>query len=296
MDIRQVKCFLAVAEHLNFTKAGNQLFLTHSAVGYQIAALERDIGAKLFERNSHSVRLTAAGEYFQTRIRRVLGEYLDTVEKTREVGLGISGRITLGFLGGVEERFLPLFLKRFRKVYPGVEVQPKHYSLATIQENLANGGLDIAFTHTSTIRELPGISFEPLFVAPLGIVMSRDHPKAAKKRLKLSELKDEPFVQLSTEIATSIVESDNFLFSKAGFSPRVVQLAGDFGALFMLVESGVGITILPRYKVNLGQHPNLRFIGLQDPDARIEGCIAWRTRTANPVVPVFLRDLGVRPR
>ncbi|WP_005035145.1 LysR family transcriptional regulator [Holophaga foetida] len=294
MDIRQVKCFLAVAEHLNFTKAGNQLFLTHSAVGYQIAALERDIGTKLFDRNSHAVRLTAAGEYFQPRIRRILADYQEAIEKTRQVGIGISGRVRLGFLGGLEEKFLPLFIKRFRKAHPEVEVQPSHYPLASIQENLANGGLDIVFTHTSTIRELAGVSFEPLFEAPLGIVVTRDHPKAAKKRLKLMDLKNEPFVQLSTEIATSIVESDNRLFSGAGFTPTVVQLAGDFGALFMLVESGVGVTILPRYKVNLSQHPNLRFIPLQDPDARIEGCVAWKTRTDNPVVPVFLRALGVR--
>nr|WP_320133577.1 LysR family transcriptional regulator [uncultured Holophaga sp.] len=295
METRQLRCFLEVAEQLNFTRAAKHLFLTHSAVGYQVAALEEELGARLFDRNSHSVKLTPAGVYFRTQVQRILAEYAAVAAMTQRIGSGVAGQLRLGFLGGSEERFLPLVLRRFRRTYPLVEVQPSHHALAQLRDGLVQGTLDLAFTHTLTVADLPGLRIWPLSESPLGVVLSREHPLAHRKRLRLGDLKGELFVQLSSAVATAALESHRRLFAKAGFEPRIVQWAGDFGALFLLLEADVGLTILPRYKVKLKDHPHLRYIPLQDEGARLESCIAWQAQSDNPVLALFLRELGVRP-
>ena len=291
MDTRQLKCFLGVAEHLNFTRAAGQLCLTHSAVGYQVASLEEELGTRLFRRDSHSVQLTAAGAYFEVQARRILQEYQEAVEMAKRIAKGVSGRVKVGFLGGPEEKILPMFLKTFRKDCPEVEVQPRHYSLGELQQDFVAGDVDIAFTHTASVREFPGVSFRPFYLEPLGIVVNQEHPRAGAAELELAELKDEAFIQLTGMIASPIRKFEDRMFARAGFARRTVRVAEDFGTLFMLVESGVGITILPRYKVDLIQHPGIRFVPLKDPDWQIEGCVAWKTQTANPVVPILLDAL-----
>lgn len=291
MDSRQLKCFLGVAEHLNFTRAAGQLCLTHSAVGYQVASLEEEIGTRLFNRDSHSVQLTAAGAYFEPHARRMLQDYLDTAEMARRIGKGVSGRVTLGFLGGPEEKILPPFLKAFRAACPEVEVQPRHYSLAALQEGFVDGAVDIAFTHTASVRAFPGVSLRPFYLEPLGIVLSQEHPKAGADHLELIDLKGEAFIQLAGQIASPIIKFEERMFARTGFTRRTVRVAEDFGTLFMLVEAGVGITILPRYKVDLIQHPGIRFVPLRDPDGQIEGCLAWKPQNPNPVVPILLSAL-----
>lgn len=77
MDIRQLRYFITVAEHLNFTKAANQLYVAQSAISHQIADLEDQVGVKLFIRNKRSVQLTPAGAVF-------LKEVMEIVEKRQE--------------------------------------------------------------------------------------------------------------------------------------------------------------------------------------------------------------------
>nr|WP_320131449.1 LysR family transcriptional regulator [uncultured Holophaga sp.] len=292
MDTRQIRCFLGVAEHLSFTGAARQLGLTHSAVGYQVAALEVEVGTRLFERSSRSVRLTAAGAHFLRRIRPILNSYGGLLQSTRSIGEGLAGEVRLGFIGGGEERFLPLFLKRFKREFPGIRVKVAHYSLKELRERLVEGSLDIAFSHVRAVEDLPGLRSELLFESPIGVLLPSDHP-LAEGPLWLSDLAGEAFIEPAPSLAPPSLTTHQDFWSRLGGRPQELQQTQDFGTLFMLVESGAGLSLLPRYMFDPKAHPHLAFRELEDWRPTLKGCIAWHAQGLRPTLQVFLKALGV---
>ncbi|MBP1625546.1 MAG: hypothetical protein H6Q00_21 [Holophagaceae bacterium] len=294
MDTRQLRCFFGVAEHLSFTKAAKELGLTHSAVGYQVAALESEIGTRLFDRNSRSVRLTAAGEHFLRQIKPILASYGGLLQSTRSIGLGASGELRIGFLGGYEERILPLFMKRFKRECPGIKVLIAHYSLKDLRAQLVEGTLDVVFTHARAVADLPGLKAVQLFEAPIGVIMGNDHPKVGRS-LRLEDLAEEAFVEPAASLAPPSLTTHQEFWARLGGQAHVVQRPQDFGTLFMLVESGVGLSLLPRYMFDQNAHPNLVFKEIEDWKRTLKGCIAWNPETGNAAIPLFLKSLGIHP-
>lgn len=98
MDIRQLRYFITVAEHLNFTKAANQLYVAQSAISQQIADLEDQVGVKLFIRNKRSVKLTPAGSVFLKEAIEIVEKTSGAIEKAKQTDEGIIGSLSIGFL------------------------------------------------------------------------------------------------------------------------------------------------------------------------------------------------------
>ena len=101
MEFRQLRYFLAVAEHLHFTLAAERLGIAQPPLSHQIMKLEREIGTRLFIRHPRRVELTEAGRIFKERARRVLDEAEDALEHVRKAARGESGQISIGFAGSI---------------------------------------------------------------------------------------------------------------------------------------------------------------------------------------------------
>src|SRR3954454_14526676 len=107
MEIRQLRYFTAVAEHLNFTEAAKKLFVAQPAVSQQIASLEKEIGFKLFNRDKHSVQLTHAGRVFLNDALEMLDRSEAAIKKARKAAIGEVGQLSIGFLNAPVKKFLP---------------------------------------------------------------------------------------------------------------------------------------------------------------------------------------------
>ena len=115
MEIRQLRYFISVAEHLNFTEAAKQLFVAQPAVSQQIKSLEKEIGIKLFVRDKHSVQLTPAGKVFLNDAIEMLNRFEDVIKKARKAEIGEVGELSIGFLNAPVKNFLPGLVKDFRR-------------------------------------------------------------------------------------------------------------------------------------------------------------------------------------
>lgn len=293
MDIRQLNCFIAVAEHLSFTKAANALFLTQSAVSHQISALERQLGAKLFRRDTHSVQLTQAGRLLFDTAARLVKEYNGVVDRIRNIGAGIAGEVTVGFFGAIEKTLLPRYLPRFWNENPEAMVHLRRYNLVELMQAMAERELDIGFTISVAFTPNPAYHTHTLFEGRASVVMPVDHPLASRTTLRFEDLRNVRMVAEGARSSKPALEGLEATFAKRGFSPHIVQWANDVETVLMLVESGAGVAVLSHHMVDFYPSYRVKCIDLEDEDAAVQDLVVWRKDNDNPLVPRFLAALEV---
>lgn len=290
MDIRQLRYFIAVAEHLNFTEAAKKLYVAQPAVSQQIAYLEKKIGVKLFHRNKHSVELTNAGSVFLKDAREIVERFASSIEHARQAEAGMVGTINIGLLSVSVRDFLPLVVRLFRSKYPQVKINFSFDNIGQLNHKLLSGEIDIAFTLSHGLHNLGGITYQALWPQPYSIILPEDHSLADQSDLSIAQLAQEPFVMLEREESPQGYDYVLSLCAKHGFSPRIVSQASRTDAVLMIVDAGIGISILSHHLM-LYASPSLRFIDIQDEEHQVDVVASWKTANENPSVPLFIEEV-----
>ncbi|MBP1627015.1 MAG: transcriptional regulator AlsR family [Holophagaceae bacterium] len=293
MDIRQLRCFLAAAEHLNFTKAASDLFLTQSGVSYQITSLESSLGVQLFHRSPRAMKLTEAGVFYHRAIRDLVENYDEIVLKTRLLGTEVTGKLSIGVVGGYEMKPLPHWIDAFSHRYPKVEVKISHYWMDFIPEAIDKGEIDLGFTMLFEGERPPHMRCHPLLSDPSVVAMNAEHPLASRKSLHLADLKDQHFVTIHPALGSKALEWRKKLCRKRGFNMNIVQSFPSFMTLFMAVEAGVGIACYAQQVVEENASPRIHIVPIEDEDCRSEYGALWSKEVTNPNVDLFLQIMGV---
>jgi DNA-binding transcriptional LysR family regulator len=290
MEMRQLKYFASVAEYLNFTEAARHLYVAQSAVSQQIAALEKELGVSLFQRNKRSVKLTNAGQVLLKETHFLLSRMNEAVEKARQADAGLIGTLRIGFLGYTERIFLPPLIRRFRKIYPQIELKLDKYHHGELIEMLSNEELDIGFTLAFGIEPVSSLDFQTIFQENIAVVMHEDHPMASLKTVDLAALASEPFVVLNRRESPQGYQQTLQICSNHGFTPKIEHEPRLMQTLLMLVDAGLGISILP-LSAQLQASDTLRFISLKEQQRGHELVAAWKKNNTNPSIPLFLKEI-----
>jgi len=290
MDIRQLRYFIAVAEHLNFTEAAKRLYVAQPAVSQQIASLEKRLGVKLFRRNKHSVELTSAGSVFLQDAREIVERFALSIEHARQAEAGLVGTINIGLLSVSVRDFLPSVVRAFRSKYPQVTIYFRFENIGQLTNKLLSGEIDLAFTLSHGLHNLGGVTYKPLWTQPYSIILPHDHPLADQPNLSIAQLEHEPFVMLEREESPQGYDYVLSMCAKHGFSPRIVSQASRTDAVLMIVDAGIGVTVLSRHLL-LYASPTLRFIDIQGEDHSVDVVASWKTANANPAVPLFIQEI-----
>lgn len=290
MDIRQLRYFIAVAEHLNFTEAARELFVAQSAVSQQIADLEKKIGVQLFIRNKRSVQLTKAGAVLLKEATNLIKKTEEAIEKTRHADLGIIGSLNIGFLGYTERIFLPYLIRRFRRNYPKVDLHLNQYSHGTLIEALKTDALDVVFTLAFGLDNIGGLEKKSMFTEKISVVMHCEHPLANKSSIKIADLAEERFIVLNRQESPQGFNKTLLMCANGGFSPNIVEEPKLLHTVLLLVDAGMGIAILPKSLASYSSS-SLRFIDIQGESAEDELVIAWKKNNMNASIPLLLEEL-----
>ncbi|MGE8081891.1 LysR family transcriptional regulator [Peribacillus loiseleuriae] len=290
MDIRSLRYFISVAEHLNFTEAAKQLYVAQSAVSQQIAILETKIGVKLFDRNKHSVQLTDAGSVLLKDARDILKKLDESIENARQAEEGLIGTINLGLLSAEVGCFFPVLVREFRRKYPKVKINFNYDDIGKIREKLKTDELDMAFTLSIGLQNIGGLEHKKLWTEPHCIVMHEDHPLANKTSIDIGELAHESFVMLDRQEYPPAFDLMLAACANHGFSPNIINLASRIEAVLMMVDSGIGITILPKF-LQLYYSPTLRFINIEGDDFKVDVVASWKKMNRRPSLSLFIEVL-----
>ncbi|MFC9896458.1 LysR family transcriptional regulator [Nocardia sp. NPDC127579] len=244
MDLRSVECFLRVAQTLHFGRAAEELHLSQPALSQRIRTLERDIGARLFERNRRGVRLTAAGHAFRPHARAVVTQGEKAADAARRAALGLQGRLRLGFTVIASYTELPQAIQAFRTAYPEVEVDLVEVNSPALEEALDRGEIDLAILHPPLER--PHLHMRHLPAEPLVLALPVGHRLAGRSAISFSDLADEPLLSAPRHVGPVLFDKVVACFRAAGVEPRIVQEATPVTTLAGLVAAGAGIGFVTR--------------------------------------------------
>lgn len=243
VELRQLAHFVAIAEDGSFTRAARRLNYVQSALSVSVRALERELDVALFDRTTHRVTLTGAGEALLPATRRVLAgaeEIRDLAAAVRGV---LRGTLRVGIMQSLAFADVPLLLGAFHRQHPHVEIQvrPAVGGSAALVEELRHGGLDIAFL--SLVDPPTGITTFPLGSEELVVVSAAERAWPGRRPIAIETLGDATFVDFPVGWGVRTVVDR--AFTAAGVDRRVTIEVADVATCLGLLRAGLGIALLP---------------------------------------------------
>ena len=243
MEFRHLRCFVALADELHFGRAARRLAMTQPPLSLNIRQLEEDVGARLFERDSKGVRLTAAGVAFRPQAQALLARAEAARVLAREVGAGASGRLRVGFVGSMLFRGLPDRLRRFQAAHERLELVIHELNSQEQVDALVHDELDLGFIHTDRVpaplRTRHGDAER--FVACL----PQAHPSAGQRSVRLAQLAEDPFVLFARTASPDYYARIMDMCHAAGFYPRVRHEVRHWLSVVAVVAQGMGVSVVP---------------------------------------------------
>jgi DNA-binding transcriptional LysR family regulator len=244
MELRQIRSFLSVAETLHFGRTAELIHLSQPALSLQIRALEEEVGVRLFERNRRKTTLTAAGLVFRDDAAGVVSQLDQAIRRARLAADGKLGLLRIGFISTAGNEIVPNLVRRFTDSSPEVVFSLRNILTTDQIQMLSAGSLDIGFLRLP-IGEHPELEVVTVHREPFVIVTPLSHKLAKRKRLALHELSGQDFVMYERNSAPGFHDLIFGMLRDAGVIPNVCQTAGQMPTLISLVDSGMGISILP---------------------------------------------------
>ncbi|MFI9158930.1 LysR family transcriptional regulator [Kitasatospora aureofaciens] len=289
MDMAWLDVFRTVAHLGSFTAAGERLGFTQSAVSRQIATLEAELGAQLFDRLARGVRLTEHGRTLLPHAEALL-ERLDTTRRDlvalTELG---AGRLRVGAFDSANAELVPSALAAFRAAHPRVEIAPTEGLTAHLLERLADGAIDLAVVASYTrdaeaAYDTEQFDVRPLLDDPVLVALPPGHRLATRRRLRLAELADEPWIAASRHPESTLLAA----CVRSGFQPRIEYAVGAWTAKLGLVAAGLGPTLIPSLAARAAR-PDITLVPLHPDDTPVRHvCTATRRgRQTAPAVAAF---------
>ena len=239
----QLRCFVAVAEELNFRRAAERLNMTQPPLSRQIKLLEHALGLQLFERSNRQVSLTPAGKSFLGNATDILqrAEYAALLAKQAERGQ--VGTIAMGFVPSAALEFVPRIVSALREALPGVTFNPTEMMSYEIVEALNSGQIDLGLTRSSG-RQLELDSVR-VVSEPFVLAVPATHLLARKESPAVADLDGADFVSYSTERGGFVREMLNALFAGQGVSLRTAMEVSQTHSVVALVNRDIGAAFVP---------------------------------------------------
>ncbi|GIF62665.1 LysR family transcriptional regulator [Asanoa ishikariensis] len=240
-DLRQFRYFVAVAEESSFTRAATRLMIAQQSLSQQITALERNLGVKLFERDSRGTRLTETGTLFLPEARAALARADEAVAVVQRARRGEVGELRLAFLATTANHLLPPIVRAARSHLPEVSVLTTETTIGPLVDGMLDGSYDLAFTRPP---QVPGLATHTIATEQVCAVLPAGHPLADRASLALADLAGERWVMTPRSSWEPWHRAFDESFRAAGFTPEVVARDASVQGLLGLVAAGVGVTRL----------------------------------------------------
>lgn len=239
MNILKYMAFIKTVEYGSFTKAAEILNYSQSGISRMINDLEKEWKVTLLERNRSGVKLTSDGSRLLPHAKSLCDEYQKLQMQVDDLHGVQSGIIRIGTFSSVATHWLPNIIKAFQKDYPGIDYELLLGDYTEIEEWIADGRVDCGFLRLPTKPD-----FETILLARdnLLAILPKNHPLTAYDKVPVAALCDEPFMLLEKGAKAEISE----IFERNNLTPRVHFTTWDDYAVMSMVESGLGISILPQ--------------------------------------------------
>ena len=285
-NIQKYMAFVKTAEYESFTKAAEILHYSQSGISRMINDLEKEWKVCLLERNHSGVNLTSDGYRLLPHAKNICDEFEKMQMEIDDLNGLSSGLIRIGTFSSVATHWIPNIISEFQKQYPNIEYELLLGDYTEIEQWISEGRVDCGFTRLPTVHDFETIHLEQ---DRLLAILPENHSLTAYDKVPITELAKEPFMLLEKGAKAEIAA----LFERSNLVPNVRFTTWDDYAIMSMVESGLGVSILPElilkripYKICVKE--------LDVPAFRNIGFVMRDKRTASLAVRKFIEFLRFR--
>ena len=239
MELRHLRCFLAVAEELHFARAAERLHIEQSPLSRTIKELEEDLGEKLFIRTSRSTRLTRAGKLFLEHVPRIFTALQQARDSVQAAANGFHGQLRIALSDGITPSRLPTLLALCRQEEPEIEIRLFEVPLSQQIKGLHDDLYDVGFSQSDEVGE--GITAEAVWSDVLMVAVPARHPMLRHKRIPMEDVLRHPLVLCDPQVCEGYTRQVDRVLRRMDMEPLIAERVTSFDLMMALVAAGFAL-------------------------------------------------------
>ncbi len=239
MELRHLRCFLAVAEELHFARAAEKLHIEQSPLSRAIRELEEDLGEQLFVRTSRSTRLTRAGKLLLEHVPRVFAALQQARDSVNAAANGFHGQLRIALSDGITPSRLPALLAMCRQEEPEVDIRLYQVPLSQQIKGLQDDLYDVGFARSGEVGE--GIVAEAVWADPLMVAVPARHHLLKFKRIPLDDLLQFPLVLCDQQSCEGYARQVERVLRRSEREPLIADRVASFELMMVVVSAGFAL-------------------------------------------------------
>jgi LysR family transcriptional regulator, benzoate and cis,cis-muconate-responsive activator of ben and cat genes len=285
-EARLLRYFLAVADELNFTRAAERLRIAQPALSAQIRQLESQLGVRLLERTTRSVRLTDAGRAVHDLGPAALAALEEVWETARRAGRGEVGRLRVAYSPSVGYDTAPRLVEALRARHPGIEVTSEVLPTPEVVRAVLAGRADVGVARTAAPAD--GVRLRTVRVERQGVLVPADHPLASRSEVELAAVAEHSILAHPRDANPAHHDLVIDMFRRAGLNPRFVEPPVAFDPSQRMIRDGHAIGLVGASS-RAGIANGLRWVPLAAPAPHLEIQLVLRDGDLSPAADRFER-------
>lgn len=261
MKLHQLNYFVALARLEHYTKAAEEIGISQPTLSHAIAGLEEELGVKLFRKQGRNVVLTKYGRFFLGYVEESMNVLELGVSKTKGMAGQTKGVIDLAYIYTLGSEFVPRLVGDFLRSHEELETE-FHFTVGNTSEliqGLKDEKYDIAFC--SMMENEPEVSFTPVGIQNLVVVIPKQHPLSGRGEVDLEEAALYPQIYFTQ--GSGLRPVVDRLFEMAKIRPQIAYEIEEDGAMAGLVAQNFGIAVMP--DIPLLKNMNVEVLKLRSP-------------------------------
>lgn len=277
-SLRQLRVFVAVSRYGSFSRAGESIGLSQSAVSHSMKELEAEMGVRLLDRTTREVALTDAGLRLANRVEPLLDELHAMLLDTRSFGTQHNGRVRIASSQTISAQLMPQCIASGALQYPDIRVLLRDQAQQLVLNSVRNAEVDFGIVIDP--GENTDLDCEPILHEPFLMMCREDHPLAALPEVKWQALNGQKLV-LQDYASGSRILIDGALKAQK-VKAEIVQEIGHPATLFPMVEAGIGISVIPALALPVPEGSKLVVKSLVPEINRVLMLVKRKNRSLSP--------------
>lgn len=287
MELRHLRCFLAVAEELHFARAAEKLHIDQSPLSRTIKELEDELGTKLFTRTTRSTHLTHAGKAFLERVPRIFAALEQARDGVKSAANGFHGQLRIALSDGITPSRLPALLARSREEEPEVEIRlfevPLDQQLRGLHDDMYDAGLSMA----DEVGD--GIVATPAWEDELMVALSLRHPLLAHRRIPLETVLQHRLVLGDPAACQGHTRQIDRILQKRDEELQILQRVATFDVMLALVSAGLAVGLVGAAHIASSKEPGVKSRQLAGTPPMLTTYLLRRDVEPSPVLARFIQ-------
>lgn len=286
MEIRHLRCFMAVAEELHFGHAAEKLHMDPSPLSRAIKELEEELGAQLFTRTSRSIRLNHAGKAFLERVPRIFAALEQARDGAKSAANGFHGQLRIALSDCITPSRLSTLLAQCREEEPELEIRLFEVPLAQHIQGLHDNLYDVGFSMVDEVGE--GIAAIPAWQDELMVTLSARHPLLEYRRIPLEKVLEQRLVLGDPAACRGYAQQVDRFLQKRDEELLIRQRVASFDVMMVLVSAGLAVGFAGTAHIAFNREPGIKARQLAGASPMLTTYLLRREVEPSPILARFI--------